>query len=364
MTAGDGRPAMATGDGGRPGVTTGDGRPVLEIQGLRKHFRGSRPARSGIVRAVDGVDLTIGRGEIVGLVGESGCGKSTVGMCVLRLLDPDGGRITLDGRDITRFSRRQMRPLRHKVQMVFQDPYSSLNPRLKVADIVGGPLRTHHAVPRAKLGVTVGDLLEQVGLSPALGDRYPHELSGGQRQRVGLARSLAVRPLLLVADEPTSALDVSVQAAILNQLATLHRSLGFSCLFISHDLAVIEYMCDRIAVMHLGSIVETGTRDQIFRSPKHPYTQALLSAALGTATGPRPAQRRVVLAGELPSPLDPPGGCSFHTRCPVAERPRCEDEAPPAVTVAEGHWARCHFVGADGSAPDIMRASGHPAAPG
>lgn len=234
-----------------------------------------------------------------------------------------------------------------------------------MADIVGGPLRTHRAVPRSEVGVTVTELLEQVGLSPALGNRYPHELSGGQRQRVGLARSLAVRPLLLVADEPTSALDVSVQASILNQLASLHRSLGFSCLFISHDLAVIEYMCDRIAVMHLGSIVETGTRDQIFRSPKHPYTQALLSPSLSTATatGPRTTRRRVVLAGELPSPLNPPGGCSFHTRCPAAELPRCADQAPPAVTVADGHWARCHFVGADGSAPDITNAAGHPAGP-
>jgi len=348
--------------------------PVLEVRGLEKRFGGARAARHGIVRAVDGVDLTIGRGEIVGLVGESGCGKSTVGRCVLRLLEPDGGRITLDGTDITRLSRRRLRPLRHKVHMVFQDPYSSLNPRMRVADIVGSALRAARAaapgagaaVPRRGRRAAVDELLEQVGLAASAGDRYPHELSGGQRQRVGLARSLAVRPLLLVADEPTSALDVSVQAAILNQLAGLHATMGFSCLFISHDLAVVEYMCDRIAVMHLGAIVEAGTREQIFRTPRHPYTQALLSAALAAApqaagaapaSGPRPVRHRVVLSGELPSPLQPPSGCSFHTRCP-ARQAICGEQAPPVVTTAGGHWARCHFVRADGSGPDITAAGG------
>jgi oligopeptide/dipeptide ABC transporter ATP-binding protein len=335
--------------------------PALEIRGLSKRFRVSRGAGGGTVHAVENLDLTIGRGEIVGLVGESGCGKSTAGRCAVRLLDPDAGTIVLDGTDITHLSRRRMRPLRPKVHMVFQDPYSSLNPRMKVGAIVAGPLRAqrvprtlraHGTAPGRKLGPAIDELLGQVGLSPQLRDRYPHELSGGQRQRVALARSLAARPMLLVADEPTSALDVSVQAAMLNLLADLHGTFGFSCLFISHDLAVVEYLCDRIAVMYLGGIVETGTRDQIFRSPKHPYTQALLSAALETTPGRRD-KRRVILPGELPDPVHPPGGCTFHTRCPAAELPRCGDEVPARVTVGGGHWARCHFVMPDGSAPDI-----------
>jgi oligopeptide transport system ATP-binding protein len=346
---------------------------VLEITGLRKAFRVPRSAGGGVVHAVSGVDLTIGRGEIVGLVGESGSGKSTVGRCVLRLLEPDGGRIVLDDTNITHLSRRRLRPLRPKMHMVFQDPYSSLNPRTRVADIVAAPLRAAGDMPRRQVAEAVDGALTQVGLSPALRGRYPHELSGGQRQRVGLARSLIVRPLLLVADEPTSALDVSVQAAILNQVADLHRELGFACLFISHDLAVVEYMCDRIAVMYLGTIVETGTRSQIFSAPRHPYTRALLSAALtpgslpggssvpGGSVPAGPAvpgsaaetrldeqrqDRRTVLAGELPDPRHPPSGCPFHTRCPVAQFPLCSEKSPDVVTIAEGHWARCHRAGA------------------
>jgi peptide/nickel transport system ATP-binding protein len=254
---------------------------ALTVTGLRKAFRVSRSAGGGAVHAVAGVDLTIGRGEIVGLVGESGSGKTTVAHCVLRLLEPDSGAITLDGTDITHLSRRKLMPLRPKMHMVFQDPYSSLNPRMKVDDIVAAPLRAQRherPVSRRKLDAAVDEMLVQVGLSPQLRDSYPHELSGGQRQRVGLARSLIARPLLLVADEPTSALDVSVQGAILNQLADLQRDLGFSCLFISHNLAVVHYLCDRIAVMRRGEIVEAGTREQVFRSPSHPYTRELLSA--------------------------------------------------------------------------------------
>lgn len=261
---------------------------VLEITGLRKNFRVPRSAGGGITRAVSGLDLTIGKGEIVGLVGESGSGKTTVGRCVLRLLEPDDGRIVLDGTDITRLPPRKLRPLRSKMHMVFQDSHSALNPRMTVADIVAAPLRAQGAVARNEISGAVDDILSQVGLDPeALRGRRPHQLSGGQRQRVGLARSLAVRPLLLVADEPTSALDVSVQAAVLNQVADAQREFGFSCLFISHDLAVVEYLCDRIYVMTNGEVVETGTREEIFNGPRDPYTRKLLEAArlLGTGTG-------------------------------------------------------------------------------
>jgi oligopeptide transport system ATP-binding protein len=274
---------MSTGD-----MNPSDNPPVLTVTGLRKTFHVPRSAGGGTVLAVDGVDLTIGRGEIVGLVGESGSGKTTVAHCVVRLLAPDAGAITLDGTDITHLARRKLMPLRPKMHMVFQDPYSSLNPRMKVADIVAAPLRAQRhsvqqhgrPVSRRKLNAEVDEMLDQVGLSRQLRGRYPHELSGGQRQRVGLARSLIARPLLLVADEPTSALDVSVQAAILNQFADLQRDLGFSCLFISHNLAVVHYLCDRIAVMQRGKIVETGPREEVFRSPSHPYTRELLSATV------------------------------------------------------------------------------------
>jgi peptide/nickel transport system ATP-binding protein len=287
MNASDANPD----DPNTSGANAGTGPPALTVNGLRKSFHVPRSAGGGTVHAVSGVDLTIGRGEIVGLVGESGSGKTTVARCVLRLLEPDAGAITLDGTDITHWSRRKLLPLRPKMHMVFQDPYSSLNPRMKVADIVAAPLRAQRRVrpvSRRKLNAQVDETLAQVGLSAQLRGRYPHELSGGQRQRVGLARSLIARPLLLVADEPTSALDVSVQAAILNQFADLQRDLGFSCLFISHNLAVVHYLCDRIAVMRRGEIVETGPREQVFRSPSHPYTRELLSATTLPTTGVSP----------------------------------------------------------------------------
>jgi ABC-type glutathione transport system ATPase component len=277
---------MNTGDTYAGDMNTGTEPPMLTVTGLRKTFHMPRSVGGGAVHAVAGVDLTIGRGEIVGLVGESGSGKTTVAHCVLRLLEPDAGAIAVDGADITHLSRRKLMPLRPKMHMVFQDPYSSLNPRMKVADIVAAPLRAQRhvrPVSRRRVNAEVDEMLDQVGLSGQLRGRYPHELSGGQRQRVGLARSLIARPLLLVADEPTSALDVSVQAAILNQFADLQRGLGFSCLFISHNLAVVHYLCDRIAVMQRGEIVEAGTREQVFRSPSHPYTRELLSA---TAVSP------------------------------------------------------------------------------
>ncbi len=277
---------MNAGEVDTSGSNTSTGQPMLTVTGLRKTFQVPRSAGGGTVPAVAGVDLTIGRGEIVGLVGESGSGKTTVAHCVLRLHEPDAGAIVVDGTDITHLSRRKLMPLRPKMHMVFQDPYSSLNPRMKVADIVAAPLRAQRhvrPVSRRKVSAEVDEMLDQVGLSAQLRGRYPHELSGGQRQRVGLARSLIARPLLLVADEPTSALDVSVQAAILNQFADLQRGLGFSCLFISHNLAVVHYLCDRIAVMQRGEIVEAGSREQVFRSPSHPYTRELLSA---TAVSP------------------------------------------------------------------------------
>ncbi|MBO0848532.1 MAG: ABC transporter ATP-binding protein [Pseudonocardia sp.] len=330
--------------------------PVLDVRRLTKRFRVPRGSGGGVVHAVQGVDLTIGAGEIVGLVGESGSGKSTVGKCIVRLLEPDGGTVRLAGHDITHLSQRRMRPLRDQVHMVFQDPYSSLNPRMTVGATVAEPMRRRHRLAPGVARRRATELLEKAGLSAELRDRYPHELSGGQRQRVGLARSLGVGPRLLIADEPVSALDVSVQAAILNQLRDLQAELGFSCLFIAHDLSTVEYLCDRVAVMYLGRIVELGTRDEIFTSPKHPYTQSLLAAALTPDPAALRSRPRVVLAGDIPSAIDPPPGCPFHTRCPAVELPRCRKE-PPTVTVADDHWARCHFVTPDGAAPHLDAAA-------
>ncbi|WP_028924918.1 ABC transporter ATP-binding protein [Pseudonocardia acaciae] len=326
--------------------------PVLDVQGLVKRFRMPRGTGGGVVHAVEGVDLTIGDGEIVGLVGESGSGKSTVGKCIVRLLEPDAGTVRLAGHDITHLSQRRLRPLRDQVHMVFQDPYSSLSPRMTVGAIVGEPMRRRHGLSSREAEPRTAELLEKVGLAADLRDRYPHELSGGQRQRVGLARSLGVDPRLLIADEPVSALDVSVQAAILNQLKDLQAELGFSCLFIAHDLSTVEYLCDRVAVMYLGRIVELGTRDEIFTSPKHPYTRSLLAAALTPDPAALRSRQRVVLTGDIPSPIDPPSGCPFHTRCPSVELPRCAED-PPTVSVAPDHWARCHFVTPAGAAPSM-----------
>ncbi|MER7172182.1 ABC transporter ATP-binding protein, partial [Streptomyces mesophilus] len=266
--------------------------PVLDVRDLQRHF----PAPSGSVRAVDGVSLTIGPGEVVGLVGESGSGKSTVGRCVVRLDTPTGGEVLIDGTDVTTLSARQMRPLRKKVHLVFQDPSSSLNPRMTIRQIIAEPLRLHGLATRAEASARVDELLRQVGLRPELADRNPHQLSGGQRQRVSIARALSVEPALLVADEPTSALDVSVQASVLNLLADLQKERGFGCLFITHDLAAVEYLADRIAVMYLGRIVEQAPAAELFADPKHPYTQALLSAA--PVPDPRASRERIVLGGD------------------------------------------------------------------
>ncbi|MFC4944557.1 ABC transporter ATP-binding protein [Pseudonocardia sp. GCM10023141] len=317
---------------------------ALELTDLVMHF--------GPVRAVDGVSLRIERGKVLALVGESGSGKSTVGRCVVRLLTPTAGTVALAGTDVSRLSRRALRSHRRDVSIVFQDPASSLDPRLTVGDIVGEPLRLLDLAPRRQeRDAKVGDALEQVGLRRQVAQRYPHEMSGGQRQRVSIARALVSSPRLLVADEPTSALDVSVQASVLNLLADLQRDLGFACLFITHDLAAVEYLADEVAVMYLGRLVEQGTREAVFDTPRHPYTQALLSAAPLADPREQRARQRVLLSGEIPSPTDPPPGCRFHTRCPVAQD-RCRVEVPELHTTPHGQVA-CHLVDADGVGPDV-----------
>ncbi|WP_306316305.1 MULTISPECIES: ABC transporter ATP-binding protein [unclassified Streptomyces] len=321
---------------------------VLELVDLERHFAGS----GGTVRAADGVTLTVGRGEVVGLVGESGSGKSTVGRCAVRLDEPTGGTVRINGTDVTSMSRRALRPLRKDFHLVFQDPSSSLDPRMTVGEIIAEPLRLHRIVRgKEEARARVAELLGHVGLRPEHADRHPHELSGGQRQRISIARALCVDPDLLIADEPTSALDVSVQASVLNLLADLQRDRGFGCLFITHDLAAVEYLADRIAVMYLGQIVEQAPTRELFADPKHPYTQALLSAAPVPDPATQRGRERIVLSGELPSPLDPPPGCRFHTRCPLAVD-RCRTEVPELRVLEGGREVSCHLVADDGTAPD------------
>ncbi len=333
-----------------------DAEPILEVRDLRMYF----PVRSaGIVRrtvghvqAVDGVSFQVPKGGSLGLVGESGCGKSTTGRLITRLYEPTGGTIDFDGRDISKTSSRGLKPLRREIQMIFQDPYTSLNPRHTVGAIVGAPLLIHGILPKDKVLGRVQELLEIVGLNPEHYNRYPHEFSGGQRQRIGIARSLTLQPKLLVADEPVSALDVSIQAQVINLLQEVQREFNIAFLFIAHDLAVVRHFCPEVAVMYLGKIVEIADRDSLYDHPNHPYTQALLSAVPDVrqaAIGGR--RERIRLEGDVPSPINPPSGCRFRTRCAIAQE-ICARVEPPLLQIGKRHKVACHFAGELGHHPE------------
>jgi oligopeptide transport system ATP-binding protein len=327
------------------GTTGGD---LLTVQDLKVHF----PITSGIVfqrkvgavHAVDGISFSVNKGETLGLVGESGCGKSTTGRAILQLEKPTAGRVLYEGADLAHLSGRALRRQRRRMQMIFQDPYASLNSRMTVAAIVGEPLLVHGLYRGQARTRRVRELLELVGINPNTLNRYPHEFSGGQRQRIGIARALAVEPNFIVCDEPISALDVSIRAQIINLLQQLQGGLGLTYLFIAHDLSVVRHICDRVAVMYLGRIVELADNATLYGRPLHPYTQALLSAVPIPDPAAEERRRPIVLVGDVPSPVDPPSGCHFHTRCPAAQEGLCDTQDPPLVEVRPAHWAACHLI--------------------
>ncbi|PTY04707.1 peptide ABC transporter substrate-binding protein [Opitutaceae bacterium EW11] len=322
--------------------------PILELRDVKTHFPVHRgllfKQQAGTVKAVDGVTLSLGRGEVLGLVGESGCGKSTLARTILQLVPTTGGAVILEGKNLTQGSEMEVREVRRDLQMVFQDPYASLNPRKTVFDTLAEPLRVHRICAAEAVSARVSDLLTRVGLAPRLMKKYPHEFSGGQRQRIAIARALALNPKVIVADEPVSALDVSIQAQILNLLSSLCRTMDLSLIFIAHDLSVVKHISDRVAVMYLGKIVELGPAVDVIERPSHPYTRALISAIPRHDPEVERGRRRIVLPGDPPSPINPPAGCTFHPRCPYAQE-RCKAAFPPMIGVAPGHEAACVRIG-------------------
>jgi oligopeptide/dipeptide ABC transporter ATP-binding protein len=315
---------------------------LLEVKDLKMHFplrKGFLSKTRGFVKAVDGISFNLKKGETLGLVGESGCGKTTVSRCLLRLIEPTAGEVCFEGLDILRLSKTKLRQLRAHIQIVFQDPYSSLNPRLSVGQIIAEPLKNYENLTRVQVRERVAYLMEKVGLLPEQSNRYPHQYSGGQRQRIGIARALSLNPKIIVCDEPVSALDVSIQAQVINLLVELQEEMGLSYIFIAHDLSVVEHISDRVAVMYLGKIVELATDREIYHNPRHPYTKALLSAV--PVPDPDAKKQRVILEGDVPSPLNPPSGCAFHTRC-SHKNDICTVQSPEFRDLGNGHWVACH----------------------
>ena len=317
---------------------------LLEVENLKKYFpvkKGVFSRTVGHVRAVDGVSFTLDRGETLGLVGESGCGKTTVGRSILRLIEPTEGRITFNGENLLELDREALRNTRASLQIIFQDPFSSLDPRMNVSQIIAEPIRNHLQLSKSEIRERVAYLMERVGLHPEQRSRYPHEFSGGQRQRIGIARALALNPLVIICDEPVSALDVSIQAQVINLLAQLQEQMNLSYLFIAHDLSVVEHISNRVAVMYLGRIVELTTDNELYQNPLHPYSQALLSAV--PIPDPGAQKKKILLQGDVPSPMNPPSGCSFHTRCPECMEV-CSRQDPTFQDVGDGHWVACHLA--------------------